>query len=259
MVSKKLAFASYTVRTRMNDRKEIEETLLSLGAMGYSAVELDPEGWLLKFDKGELRDLLRRAGIRPFSTHIQFERLEQTISQVIEIARSLGLQYVVVPSLPRDRFCKDEKGWIAGTQILSRFAEKFAESNLKFAYHNHSEEFEKFNGKTAMEIVFDESLWKNYLVELDTHWVQYGGGDPAEWIARFRDHVPLVHLKDLGIVKGKPMTLEVGQGNLNWTKILDACEKAGVDWYIVEQDDTLRDPVESLEISKKFLNEMSVL
>ena len=39
---------------------------------------------------------------------------------------------------------------------------------------------------------------------------------------------------------------EVGEGNLNWHAILDACKEAGVEWYIVEQDTCQRDPFESL-------------
>ena len=30
---------------------------------------------------------------------------------------------------------------------------------------------------------------------------------------------------------------EVGEGNLNWPRILDACRAAGVKWYVIEQDD----------------------
>ena len=51
---------------------------------------------------------------------------------------------------------------------------------------------------------------------------------------------------------------EVGEGNLNWKAILAACEKAGVEWYLVEQDICYRDPFESLEISLKNLKEMGV-
>jgi sugar phosphate isomerase/epimerase len=42
---------------------------------------------------------------------------------------------------------------------------------------------------------------------------------------------------------------EVGEGNLNWPSILDACREAGVQWYIVEQDTCQRSPFESLAIS----------
>jgi sugar phosphate isomerase/epimerase len=42
----------------------------------------------------------------------------------------------------------------------------------------------------------------------------------------------------------------IGEGNLNWPAILEACEEGGVEWYLVEQDlcyDT--DPFEAMAIS----------
>ena len=29
---------------------------------------------------------------------------------------------------------------------------------------------------------------------------------------------------------------EVGEGNLEWPEILQACEEAGIEWYLIEQD-----------------------
>ena len=81
---------------------------------------------------------------------------------------------------------------------------------------------------------------------------------PGEWIRKYHGRVPLAHIKDYGIVEGKPMTMEVGEGNMNWPYILDACKDSGVEWYIVEQDDSLRDTVESLKISKTFLEKMGI-
>ena len=51
---------------------------------------------------------------------------------------------------------------------------------------------------------------------------------------------------------------EVGEGNLNWPAILDACKEAGTEWYIVEQDTCQRDPFESLGISLRNLKEMGI-
>jgi sugar phosphate isomerase/epimerase len=51
---------------------------------------------------------------------------------------------------------------------------------------------------------------------------------------------------------------EVGEGNLNWPRILDAAKKAGVEWYIVEQDICERDPFDSLKISLENLKAMGI-
>jgi sugar phosphate isomerase/epimerase len=51
---------------------------------------------------------------------------------------------------------------------------------------------------------------------------------------------------------------EVGEGNLNWPAILQACREAGVEWYAVEQDECQRDPFESLKISYDNLKAMGL-
>ena len=42
---------------------------------------------------------------------------------------------------------------------------------------------------------------------------------------------------------------EIGDGNLNWPAIVEACRYAGVKWYIVERDSGLLDPFDSLQRS----------
>ena len=85
--------------------------------------------------------------------------------------------------------------------------------------------------------------------ELDTYWLQFGGANPATWIRRFKDRVPLVHLKDVAVVQGNPVDAEIGEGNLDWMEILGACQEAQTKWLVVEQDNPRRDPMESVAIS----------
>ena len=46
---------------------------------------------------------------------------------------------------------------------------------------------------------------------------------------------------------------EIGEGNLDWTSIVETCREIGVKWYVVEQDECRRDPFESLSMSLKFM------
>jgi sugar phosphate isomerase/epimerase len=51
---------------------------------------------------------------------------------------------------------------------------------------------------------------------------------------------------------------EIGEGNLNWPAILQACRDASVEWYAIEQDICRRDPFESLKISYDNLKAMGL-
>ena len=100
---------------------------------------------------------------------------------------------------------------------------------------------------------------KAVAAELDTYWIQAGGGDPVEWLGRLKNRVPILHIKDYGVdAKGKAMFEEIGQGNLDWEKILPAAKRAGCRWYVVEQDSDWEngDPFQSLKMSLTYLKRL---
>ncbi|HCQ05107.1 MAG TPA: sugar phosphate isomerase/epimerase, partial [Candidatus Latescibacteria bacterium] len=60
--------------------------------------------------------------------------------------------------------------------------------------------------------------------EIDTYWIQYGGGDPTVWITKVKDRCPIIHFKDLAVVGREQVMAEIGEGNMNWPGIVAACE-----------------------------------
>ena len=135
-----------------------------------------------------------------------------------------------------------------------------ATAGLTFSYHNHAFEFERFPGEagTALDLIYNETNPAYVQAEIDVYWVQFGGADPAAWIRRVRNRMPVVHLKDMTMQANQQIMAEVGEGNLNWPAILDACREANVEWYAVEQDRCQRDPFESLAISYRNLHGMGL-
>ena len=140
----------------------------------------------------------------------------------------------------------------------SEVGKRLAEGGLVFSYHNHSFELEKFDGRTGLEILYEESDPEYFHSELDTYWIQHGGGDSAVWIRKLKGRAQIVHLKDMAMRGSTQLFAEVGEGNLNWPAILDACMDAGVEWYIIEQDTCQRNPFESLGISLRNLKAMGI-
>src|SRR5439155_1236758 len=78
-------------------------------------------------------------------------------------------------------------------------------------YHNHAIEFVRHGKKTGLEILFDETAPENLQGEIDTYWVQFGGGDPVDWCRRLKGRLPLLHMKDYGFSKkNEPAMAEIG-------------------------------------------------
>ena len=139
---------------------------------------------------------------------------------------------------------------------MSDVGGKLAERGLVLGYHNHSFEFQQFDGEYGLDIFYRAAHAEHVQAEIDVYWVQHGGVDPAEYIRSMPGRTPLIHLKDMA---EDGAFAEVGEGVLAWDSIFDASEANGAAWYIVEQDVCQRPPLESVKISLDNLREMGKL
>jgi sugar phosphate isomerase/epimerase len=244
MSTSQLAVQLYTLRDFTKTPSEIGRTLARVKKMGYDAVQISALG---KIEAPELGKILREEGLKCCASHVSLERLKDSTQEVIDDHRLWGCKYVAI-GWWESREAKKQP-WIDLARVFNALAERVKGSEIRLGYHNHSQELAKYEGKTAMQILLEEfspEVWW----EIDTYWIQHGGGDPAAWIDKVAGRIPCVHLKDMAILPDRTQLMaEVGEGNLNWDSIIAACRRAGVQWYIIEQDVCQRDPFESLAIS----------
>jgi len=253
MVETKIGAQLYTLRDYMKKPRDIAKTLHELRKIGYQAVQVSGIG---PIEPRELKNILDDEGLYACATHVDYERLAKETEKVIEEQRILEAPHVACPALPSEYH--NEEGYKKVAMELSKAGKILKEHGFTLSYHNHAFEFEKYGDRIGLEILFDESDPEYLQAEIDTYWVQYGGGDPVAWCRRLKDRLPLAHLKDMGIKENKQIMTEVGEGNLNWEAILEACREAGTQWYLVEQDVCQRHPLESLKISLENLRKMGL-
>src|SRR5690606_40716808 len=74
---------------------------------------------------------------------------------------------------------------------------------------------------------------------------------PAETYAKFE--AKEIDMKEFyGAFLSLAQFAEVGQGNMNWPALLPAAEKAGAEYFLIEQDDTYgRDPIDCIRDSRR--------
>jgi len=248
-----IAAQLYTLRDFLKTPDDIARSLPRVAGMGYRAVQLSALG---PIETDRLKRILDGAGLAVAATHVGFERLRDETAAVVAEHRTLGCDYVAVGSAPTSY--RSPEGYVRFAREASEVARRPKDQGLTFGYHNHSFELERFDGRTALQILVEESDPGVFTLEIDTYWIQHGGGDPAAWIRRLAGRCPVVHLKDMTMRGSQQLMAEVGEGNLNWPAILDACRVAGVRWYIVEQDTCQRDPFDSLAISLRNLHSMGL-
>ena len=252
MKKERIAAQLYSVRDYCNDAKDLAETLKNVRSIGYKAVELSSLGPL---PPHELVRVLDGEGLTCCSTHEDSEELLTEPEAVIERLNILGCTTTAYP-YPKDQDFSTVEGVRRLCKALTRTGRLMKKAGVTFAYHNHNQEFHRLNGKSVMEMIMAETDPSAVEIELDTYWVQAGGGDPATWLGRLKGRSSLLHLKDYGVdPRGRAMFEEIGQGNLAWDRIIPAARRAGCRWYIVEQDADWEngDPFQSLKMSLAYL------
>lgn len=243
----------YTVREFTQTIEDLRDTLAKVKAIGYNVVQLSGLGKDL--DPQAVRDALDENGLIAPATHITFDEMKNDFEGVVRKHRIWGSAYPGVGGLPGE-YRTDAQGYRRFAKEASEVAKKFKDEGMTFIYHNHHFEFMKYDGITAYEILLNESD-PALQFEMDVYWVQAGGGDILDWIERVRGRMDVVHLKDMQIVEEdgiKQAFAEIGQGNLNFKKILPKLKDIGVKWYFVEQDRCFRSPFESLKMSFDYLD-----
>jgi len=249
-----LAAQLYTVRDFMKTPADKAKALKKVKALGYDAVQLAEQGTVSDEDMKKMMD---DAGLIVCSTHPPYELMRDEPQKVIDQHQFWNCKHPAIGGVPGAY--QSIEGYSRFAKEASEVAARLAEAGLIVSYHNHSFELEKYGDRTGLQILYEDSDPRYFNSEIDTYWVQHGGGDPAAWIRNLKGRAYLVHLKDMAIKGHEQRFAEVGEGNLNWPAIIDACKEAGTEWYIVEQDLTYeRDPFESLGISLRNLKAMGL-
>ena len=243
-MASKIAAQLYTVRESCKTPEDLAVSLEKIAAMGYEAVQVSGVG---PIEPADLCKLCDDNGLTICATHIPFEEMAEDPEGVIARHDILGCKYPGIGGM--GKAYHEGRRYVDFARDASKVAEKLAEGGKVFIYHNHSWEFEKVGDRVILQIFAEESDPRYFMFEPDTYWVQHGGASPVAWINRLTGRVPVMHFKDMTMRGREQIMTEVGEGNLDWPGIVEACEAAGSEWYVVEQDTCQRDPFESLEIS----------
>ena len=255
MKIEQVAAQLYTLRDFLKTPPQIAASLKRVRAIGYQAVQVSGMG---PIDEAELVRILDGEGLVCCATHEPTMKILDNPDAVVERLKKLGCRYTAVPAPAGTALSTLDEVKSYASRIDSAGA-VLRSAGQVLAYHNHHYEFKRVDGKLILDLLYSETNPKNLAGEIDTYWVQYGGGDPAAWCKKLAGRLPMLHLKDYVIdTEGKPAFAEIGYGNLDWYSIIGAAEDAGCEWYIVEQDTCQRDPLESLAISLRNLRQMGV-
>jgi sugar phosphate isomerase/epimerase len=217
----------YTLRE--DCARDFEGTLRAVASLGYEGVELfDLHG----HDPAVVRRWLDELGLVACGRHAGLAAVETELEELAAECSVLGVDRLVL-------------AWIeppASTDAAKEMADRLTvvagratELGIEFGFHNHDGEVRPLDGGGSF---LDELLARDKLfLELDLGWAWYAGVDPVALLDRARGRCPLVHVKDFAGRAGHEFRA-VGEGEIDYERIIPAAIQAGVEWLLVEQDET---------------------
>lgn len=251
--------ALYTVRDAME--KDAKATLKTVRKVGYKNVEAAgyKDGKYYDMAPKDFKAYLEELNLNPVSTHQSSVTLKNAATEMAA-AKAAGFEYFVVPIPPMGLFNYDNTtntmSMTGGAEnlanILDELGKKADEAGLKLLYHNHDFEFVKDkDGIVPIDYLLENCNPEYVNFQMDLFWVTKAGADPLAYFEKYPGRFKMWHVKDMD-KEGK--FAPVGNGTIDFSRILAEKEKSGMEYYLVEQDMTFTmKPLEAIQVSHDAL------
>ena len=230
MPTYRISFQLYSAR----NFPPVEAQLKALAAIGFDAVE--PYRGAYADDPVGFRKQLDKAGLACPTAHVALDALDADRAAVIRLARTLGLETVVLPHIVAEKRPADAAGWQAMGTRLGEHAAALEGSGLKLAWHNHDFEYRTLaDGSRPIDHLLAGA---GVMFEPDIGWIVRAGADLKAEIARYAAKVAAFHVKDVAApgVTAEDGWTDVGAGTIDWKGLWPALAGTGCDLLVLEHD-----------------------
>ena len=248
---RRIGLELYSVRREM--AKDFDATLAAVRQIGYTDVEL-----LWSFNNfgkspAEVKAALQREGLRAPSAHLSPTAILVGWERRLEIARMLGHDYLIVPSLTADtsRTLDDWRDWADKFNEAGAVARR---AGVWLAFHNEPDHVKPIDGQIPYDLFLQRTDPSVVRHQLDFGNMALGGGDPMRYLDRYRDRYWSFHIKD--VVADRSKDTELGAGVLDLRRLISAIQNVDAKPCYVEQEGSA-DSLASARRNFEFLKRLS--
>jgi len=228
---KRIGLELWSVRKAM--AKDFDRTLAAVRQIGYTDVELL---WSMNnFGKSvaQVKAALQREGLAAPSAHISPLTILIGWEKRLDDAKTLGHQYLVVPSFTDDTSQTLEQ-WREWADHFNKAGAIARKHDLWLAFHNEAEHMKPIDGKIPYDVFVERTDPSVVRLQFDIGNMVIGGGDPMHYLQKYKDRYWSFHIKD--VVADRSTDTELGKGTVNFKQLLSSVPNIAAKPCYVEQE-----------------------
>lgn len=258
-----ISLQMYTMRNRMKSLPELEDTLRRVAEIGYENVQISVPGYASVEEVQQMLDKYSLAADSVFAPSLEITRRLDEIERHSQVLKTRVLRTDSIPA----SWAKTEQGFHDYAKVLNEAGRALRQRGLDVLYyHFHAFEWIRFeSGVRGIDVLLNETDPECVGFQPDVFWLTSAGTEASESIGLFKGRAAYMHVKDYAItqrtehLESVPRAFApVGQGNLNWPRLIPAARAAGITRFVVEQDECQGDEFQRIRESFEALNRMGV-
>jgi sugar phosphate isomerase/epimerase len=239
-------------------KKDLTGSLAKLSKLGYNQLELfGYDGTYWGKSPKEFSSICNDLGLTIISSHYETGRHDNANgtllngwSKAIDDAAAMNIKYMICAWLYKEERTSIDL-YKTLTDMLNKAGEACSKSAIQLGYHSHNFEFPPIDGIVPYDLILERTDKNLVKMEADLFWITKAGVDPVGYFKKHPGRFPLWHVKDME--RGSEQFAEVGYGIMNFDRIFAEQKTAGLKHWFVEQDQTSREPFESLAMSRDYI------
>lgn len=243
-----IALQLYSLRD--DAKQDLPKTLKEVKKIGYESVEM---AGLHGHSPKDVRKMLDDVGLKVCGAHIGIDRFEDNqISAMIDECKTLGHSRAIIPWIP-ETMRNTRDGVLKSCERFTQLTERLRKEKIHTGFHLHECDVKPLadSKSSAWKLIADHTP-DDFILQHDTG-NSLAGGSTATWTL---EHYPVrcatVHFKE------HPRDGSViGEGEVPWKRVIELCQKAQSDAWIVEHEVyTKYPPIESVRRAYENLKAM---
>ena len=199
----------------------------------------------------EFLSYCKEIGIKPIAGALDFKTKNEDLNKVFDSLNELKMKYAVVywPWMGGGPFKLDDCK--KSCERLNELGAKTKQNGLQLLWHNHDKEFHKMEDGLPFDYLMKNTDSKLVQCELDIYWVKKGGDDPLEFLKKYAERIPVLHVKNMAAGPEQDFICP-GRGIIDFVPIFAEARKQKIEHYFVERDNE-PDGIGCLKSSGEFL------